>query len=152
MSQKADLVAYSPNGEIVLIVEVKAKTKTSRLWATQMRRNLLAHGMIPNSRFFLLALPDRLYLWKNVSNLPELVEPSYEMNATPFFKPYFENAGINAEDLSSQSFELIVVSWLNELIYSGISKNLPNEQKQILHNSGLLEELKGSNVRVEALV
>ena len=149
MSQIADLVAYNPDGQITLIVEVKSRTDTSRSWATRMRRNMLAHGVVPNSRFLLLALPDRLYLWKDTGNIPELVEPTYEIDAMPFFRPYYERANISPDDLSSQSFELIVTSWLNELIQSGIPVNVPEAQRQLLQESGLLEALKGGSVAVE---
>lgn len=150
MSQIADLVAYNPEGQITLIVEAKSKTDTSRSWATRMRRNMLAHGVVPNSRFLLLALPDRLYLWKDASNTPELVEPTYEIDATPFFKPYYERARISPDHLSGQSFDLIVTSWLNELIQTGIPATVPEPQRQLLEESGLLEALEGGSLVVEA--
>jgi hypothetical protein len=149
MSQMVDLVAYNPGGEIILIVEVKSRTETSRDWATRMRRNMLAHGAVPNARFFLIALPDRLYLWKEVDNRPELVEPTYEIDATPFFQPYYEKANIAAENVSGQSFELIVAAWLNELTWSGIPPTVPGAQKRFLEETGLLEALKGGSVAVE---
>jgi hypothetical protein len=149
MSQIADLVAYSPDGEIALIAEVKSRTDTSRSWATRMRRNMLAHDVVPNSRFLLLALPDRLYLWKDISNTPELIEPTYELDATPFFQPYYERANISPDHLSGQSFELIVTSWLNELIQSGVPANVPEQQRRLLQESGLLDALKGAIVAVE---
>lgn len=146
MSQIADLVAYNPDGQITLIVEVKSRTDTSRSWATHMRRNMLAHGVIPNSQFLLLALPDRLYLWKDADNTPELVEPTYEIDAKPFFQRYYERANIPTEHLNGQSFELIVTSWLNELIQSGIPASVPEAQRKLLEDSGLLEALKGGSV------
>jgi hypothetical protein len=149
MSQIADLVAYSPDGEIALIAEVKSRTDTSRSWATRMRRNMLAHDVVPNSRFLLLALPDRLYLWKDISNTPELIEPTYELDATPFFQPYYERANISPDHLSGQSFELIVTSWLNELIQSGVPANVPEQQRRLFQESGLLDALKGAIVAVE---
>jgi hypothetical protein len=151
MSRVADLLAYGPEGQIALIVEVKSRTETSRAWATQMRRNMLAHGIIPDSQFLLLALPDRLYLWKNAGNEPELVEPSYEIDATPIFKPYYEKARLSPATISNQSFELIVASWLNELIQSGISAELPEEQKKLLQDSGLFEALKHGNIAVKMM-
>ena len=94
MSWRADQVVYNPEGEIILVVETKSRIQTSRSWATQMRRNILAHNSIPSSHFLLLALPDRLYLWKDAGNTPELVEPTYEIDAKPFFHPYFEKSGL----------------------------------------------------------
>jgi hypothetical protein len=145
----ADMVAYAPDGQLALIVEAKSKTKTSRSWAIQMRRNMLAHGIVPKSRFLLLALPDRLYLWRDAGNSPDLVEPTYEIDATPFFQPYFTRSKSSPDTLTPQSFELIVTSWLNELIHSGISESVPDPQRQLLQESGLLEAIKGGSVAVE---
>jgi hypothetical protein len=152
MSLTADMVAYSPDGQIALIVEAKSKTKTSRLWATQMRRNMLAHGVGSRSRFLLLAMPDRLYLWKDAGNSPELVEPTYEIDALPFFQPYFAGARRSADQLTSESFELIVNAWLNELIYSGIPASVPETERRLLQESGLVDAIKGGSVAVEVSV
>jgi hypothetical protein len=149
MSQIADFIAYSPDGQIALIAEAKGRRNTSRSWATQLRRNLLAHGTVPTSRFFLLALPDRLYLWKDAGNASELVEPTYEIDAAPFFQPYYEAARVSPDQLTGQSFELIVTSWLRELVRSGMPADVPEPQQQLLLESGLLDALKGGSVAVE---
>jgi len=47
------------------------------------------------------------------------------------------------------NIQLIVTSWLNELIQSGIPANVPEAQRQLLQESGLLEALKGGSVAVE---
>ncbi len=152
MSWIADAVAYGPDGQLTLIVEAKSKTKTSRSWAKHMRRNLLSHGVVPKSRFLLLALPDRLYLWKDVNNAPDLIDPTYEIDAAPLFEPYFAMAQISPDQLTPQSFELIVNAWLNELIHSGIPENVPPEARQALLDSGLLGAIKGGSVAVEVSV
>jgi hypothetical protein len=149
MSQIADFVAYSPDGQIALIAEAKGRTNTTRSWATQLRRNMLSHGAVPSSRFFLLALPDRLYLWKDAGNKSELVEPTYEIDAAPFFQPYFAAARVSPDKLTSQSFELIVTSWLRELVRSGLPADVPEPQRRSLLESGLLDALKGGSVAVE---
>ncbi len=149
MAQIADLVAFDPDGQITLIVEVNSRIDTSRPWATRMRRNILAHGTVPNTRFQLLALPDRLYLWKDAGNAPELVEPTYEIDATPLFRPYLERAKIPPDQLTGQTLVLIVTSWLNDLIQSGLAAGLPDRQRVLLQESGLVEALKGGSVAVE---
>ena len=149
MSRRADVVAYNPDGQIALLVEAKSRTGTSRSWATRMRRNMLAHGMVPNSQFLLLALPDRFYLWKDAGNVPELVEPTYELAAQPFLGPYYEKAHLSPAEVTGQSFELIVASWLNELIRAGIPRGVPEEEQKTLLDSGLLDVLKGGSVAVE---
>jgi hypothetical protein len=149
MSSMADLVAYNVDGQVTLVAEAKSKTDTSREWAIRMRRNMLAHGLLPNSPFFLLALPDKLYLWKDVGNIPELVEPTYEIDGTAFFQPYYKRAGIQVERLNNQSFELIVTSWLNEVIQSGLPQEIPAKYRQQFQESGLLEALKGGTIAIQ---
>ncbi len=145
----ADMVLYDSDGHIKLIVEVKGRTNTTRSGAQQVRRNMLAHGAVPDSRFLLLAFPDRLYLWKDADNTQESAEPAYEIDAAPFFRPYFEKAGVSPGEVSRQGFELIVTSWLNELVNWGISDNVPEPQKRSLQESGLVEAVKGGRVAVE---
>ena len=152
MSQLADMVAYNPNGQIELLVEVKGRTDRSRLWATQMRRNMLAHGEAAKPRFLLLALPDRLYLWKDAGNTPDLIEPTYEIDATPFFQPYYSKARTTPDQLTGQSFELIVAAWLNELVNWGLPANMPEPQRRFLQESGLLDAIRGGSVAVEVPV
>jgi hypothetical protein len=80
--ERVDLMAYDVQGRPTLAVEVKNKRGTSRAWAAQLRRNMLAHGQLPETAFFLLALPDRFYLWKNTSNQLSNIEPTYEIDPT----------------------------------------------------------------------
>ncbi len=150
MHRRADVVAYNPDGQIALLVEVKSRTGTSRSWATRLWQNLLAHGIAPNAPYVLVALPDRFYLWKNAGNTPALVEPTYELAAQPFLAPYYEKARVAPGDLSHESFELIVASWLNELASLGISPNVPEDQQKLLLESGLPDALRGGSVALEA--
>ena len=78
--------------------------------------------------------------------MPELIEPSYEFDAIPFLQPYYEGAQLSPGSISGQGFELIVASWLNELIWSGVSANVPEAQRKLLENSGLLKALEGGSV------
>ncbi len=149
MPQFADLVVYNPDEQIVLIIEVKNRIETSRTWATQTRRNMLAHGMMPNSPYLLLALPDMFYLWKDAGNRPELVEPSYEIDAYPFLQPYYEKAHISPDEIKGYAFELIITSWLNEFIHWGIPETVPEETRELLEDSGLREALKGGKVVIQ---
>lgn len=144
----ADLVAYDNDGQIALVVEAKSKTNTSTSWATKMRRNMLDHRLVPLSRFFMLALPDKLYLWKDAGNSPDLIEPTYEIDSKPFFHAYYEQSQLAPNQLGGQSFELIVASWINELIKSGVPANIPEKQRKLLIESGLPIALKGGSVAI----
>ena len=52
LGQTADYVAYGPDGQLALIAEIKNRQHTTREWASQLRRNMLAHGSMPQNAFF----------------------------------------------------------------------------------------------------
>ncbi len=116
MKQYADIVVFDKNSQLALIAEVKSKRGTSSDWAKKMRRNMYAHGLLPETPFFLLALPDRFYLWKNVHNTLEPLEPTQQIDPTPFLQPYYVRSGISPSELFEESFDLVVVAWLNQVL------------------------------------
>src|SRR5439155_15396219 len=83
-----DIAVYSNDDTLQLVVEVKGKTAATPDWAAHMRRNLAAHLAIPSSPFFLLALPDHFYLWRNVSSPLAMVPPDYDIDPAPLLAPY----------------------------------------------------------------
>ena len=146
----ADMTIYDTSGQVVALVEVKNKFGTSREWATKMRRNIAAHGLLPDAKYFLLALPDHFYLWKGVTPQPGEIAPTYDINPEPFLKPYYEKIGIAPEQLSGKSFKLIMTSWLGELQQAkSIPTHLPRETQQWLQESGLLEAIKDGRISYE---
>ena len=90
MLPHADLVLYNRDGKLIAVAEVKTKFGTSREWAAQLRRNVLAHGGYRNADFFLLVTPDKLYVWKDAGVEPTAVLPNYVIDARPLLKPYFK--------------------------------------------------------------
>ena len=151
MNFRADMAIYDKIGQLILVVEVKNKLDTSSSWAAKMRRNMLAHGLMPNARFFLLALPDRFYLWKDDGIAPEIVSPTYEIDPRPFLRSYYNGTEIPIISLTGESFELIVSSWLSKLLQSDA---LPPElQKQDwLIESGLYEAIKLGHLAAQVAV
>ena len=150
MSIKWDLTAYNRDSQLVLVVEVKSKLDTSPTWAAQLRRNILAHGTFPNAPYFLMAFPDRFYLWKNTGSNHEPLEPTYVIDARPILQPYFEQSGVTADQVSGQSLELIVASWLSEVIHK-----TPDEldaSQQWLIDSGLYDAVAGGSLDREVVV
>ena len=94
----ADIAVVDNNGHTVLFVEAKAKTGTSKRWAAEFRRNLTAHGQLSKVGYFILATPDHLYLWKEPPNVPQVVDPDYDIDASDVFGPYFDRAEIAPND------------------------------------------------------
>jgi hypothetical protein len=152
MSSYADLALYNRNGQLTAVVEVKNKPGTSREWATQLRRNLLAHSGHYNADFFLLVTPDRLYLWKTAGATPTLIQPHYEINAEPIFAPYFDHAGVDPRNVSGHAFELVVAAWLSDLVRSeGLPEQTANGQKWLVE-SGFLAAVRDGRLAYEVTV
>ncbi|HEY9749654.1 MAG TPA: hypothetical protein V6C63_13300 [Allocoleopsis sp.] len=134
-----DLSVTDRNGQLALVVEAKRKINASPEWAARLRRNILAHGTFPKAPYFLMVFPDRFYLWTNVEAHLEQSEPTYTIDARPILQPYFEQAGVTAEQISGQSLELIVASWLGEIMHS--EQPLENQAQRWLVDSGLYAAL-----------
>ncbi len=142
---KADIVVYDRNKQIALIAEVKKKPGVTSEWAVKWRRNILAHGELPDVTFFMVALPDRFYLWKNAGNQPELVEPSFEIDAEPILRPYLERNHVSVEEIDPQSFEFVISGWLNSLVLQNKETDIQNQVIQ----SGLFNAIRGGHLEHE---
>ena len=152
MRQYADILAFDKFGQAALIAEIKNKRGTSTEWAAKMRRNMFAHGLLPNAPFFLLALPDNFYLWENTSRNLEVIEPTQKVDPHPFLQPYYESFGILPDNLTGRSFEFIVTSWLNQVLGAKSPQDLRGKNQDWVVNSGLFDKLAGGRLEVEAAV
>lgn len=101
MEPKFDIAVIDNQGVTILAVEAKVKWGTDSEWASQMRRNLAAHDVLPRAHYYLLALPDRFYLWNNDGKASHQIwlEPILEIDSVSVLKPYFEQIGINTLSL-----------------------------------------------------
>ena len=145
-----DLSVDNRNGQLALVVEVKRKTNVSPEWAAKLRRNILAHGTFPKAPYFLMVFPDKFYLWSNAEADQDQSEPTYTIDASPILQPYFERAGVIADQISGESLELIVTSWLGEIIHSEqLPENIDASQQWLLE-SGLYAALAGGKFEHEA--
>lgn len=150
MSNQPDISVFSPDNKLKLVVEVKGNRGANAEWASQFRRNLMAHEAIPRSPFFLLALPDRLYLWENGSEVIDLRKPDFEVDSSPILGPYLESSPESLNNNTSNSLELILASWLTLLTISHISNDEVASHERWLLESGLYEAIKNGSVKTEA--
>lgn len=128
MSTSVDLAVYNRKGQLSVVAEVKNIHGTSTDWATQMRRNLLAHAGPYDADYFLLITPDRIYLWKNAATTPTLIPPDCEIDAVPVFASYFDRSRVDPNSVSSQAFELIASAWLSDLVSNRLPSQLHGEK------------------------
>jgi hypothetical protein len=147
---RADIIGYSHDKRLVLVGEVKNKKNTSPNWATQLRRNILAHSQRPpSSDYFLVATPDRLYLWKSAGDSLSSDARPLEVDARQIFASYLERAGVAPESASSPAFELAVAAWLADLAQSvELRAKLAAELPSLL-DSGFLDAIKDGQIALE---
>jgi hypothetical protein len=145
-----DLSVDNRNGQLALVVEIKRKTNVSPEWAAKLRRNILAHGTFPKAPYFLMVFPDKFYLWSNAEAYQDQSDPTYTIDASPILQPYFERAGVAADQISGASLELIVTSWLGEIIHSDQLPENIDASQQWLIESGLYPALVGGKFEHEA--
>ena len=145
-TQVADIVAYSAAGELALVVEVKNRLGTTTEWAVEFRRNLAVHDLLPQAPYFLLATPDRFYLWTRIGAAVDLVKPDVESNPSTFLRPYYESAGLSPETLRGGGFEMFVAAWLAEVQRADGPDCLPEESRELLIDSGLFEAIRGGSL------
>ena len=146
----ADLALYDRSGRLAAVAEVKNRFGTSREWAAQTRRNILAHGAPSEADFFLLVTPDRLYLWKDAGTDPIRVPPTFEADTQPEFAPYFQRAGLDPHDVSGHAFELLVAAWLGDVIRSeGAVANFAGDRSW-LSKSGFHSAVRNGRIEFDA--
>lgn len=150
MSVRWDLIVYDKNNQLALIVEVKNKINAPIEWASQFRRNILSHGILPNAPFFMMAFPDRFFLWKDAPAIPDPLEPNFTINATPIFKQNIENPNEKYAPVSESSLEMKISLWLSILIHKKTDQLEPYEKWVI--DSGLYDAIAGGRLEEEALV
>ncbi|WP_013320697.1 hypothetical protein [Gloeothece verrucosa] len=148
-STLVDIAVYGNDKQLKLVIEVKARRGTTRDWAAKLRRNLYVNQFIPEVPFYLIALPDQFYLWKNIQNPNEVVLPDYQVNPQPFLSPYYSLTEWNETKFFHTTFELIMMSWLNQIINLETPETLDFIYQDWLLNSGLYEAIRGGEAKLE---
>jgi hypothetical protein len=110
-----DFVAYDRDGGIVLLAEAKSRRGTSEDWAAGLRRNMLSRGLLPPSKFFLIATPERIYVWKQGHPGQTAAPPEFTIDATKVLQPYFQRLNQDPSKIGPQAFELLVLTWLTDV-------------------------------------
>ncbi len=160
MARRTDIAVYSPDGVLSLAVEVKARPRASKAWAASTLRNLIVHGALPEVPYFMLALSDRFYLWKDPhfapygdrDLIPDGIEPDHEIDAARALSHYLESVRTPLDEISEKGLELLVASWLSELMNTELSREKAPPDMRWLFDSGLYDAIKKGSVATEAVV
>ena len=145
-----DLLVNNYQGKPILGVEVKSKMNTSSDWVVKFRHNILIDNPVQKIPFFLMAFSDYFYLWTEPDIYSNQSKPTYSIDAIPILKSYFERAGIMPEKIRGDSFELLVASWLSDLINSEQLPEEFDESQRWLIDSGLYVAISGGDLKYGA--
>lgn len=147
-----DISVYSRSGDIVLIVEIKVKTGTDAAWASKIHRDMFAYQSSPHTlQYFLLATPFKFYLWKEAGDKSGIMEPNYVIDPGLVLKPYFEKINRDPGTLGHDSFEMIVSSWLMEILIADTPSLLVGYDSSFFE-SGLIDAILGGRLAHEVPV
>lgn len=160
MSIKWDIVAYDRDRHLILAAELKTKLGASSEWANRFLKNLGNDKGISLPKYFLLAFPDQFYLWKEISKPLKQIEPSYHIDARPIFQSYFKRfgiginkIGIDVDKISHDSFELLLTSWLREIIDPDKIRDITTDESfKWFVESGLYKDMIGGSIECEVVV
>ena len=142
-----DFIAYGADGTVVLLAEAKSRRGTSELWAAKLRRNMLAHGVLPKSQYFLIATPERIYGWRQ-ENLPSSeVPPQFTVDGDKALAPYFAKFHLDPTNISPHVFELLVLTWLTDVARSGDQQEV-DPLLESMSKSGLISSLREAEIEM----
>jgi hypothetical protein len=94
----------------------------------------------------MLAMPDVLYLWHENGVDSETTEPDFVINTKPLFQRYLDPTIVDASSISGKSLEILVGSWINDLVARGLPDDLPEPQRGLIVASGLIDTIQGGYV------
>ncbi len=149
MNSRPDITVYSPDHDLLLVVEIKGTPKSDECWAAKLRRNLVVHGAVPAAPYFLLVVSDHLYLWETRFLVRQFFRPTAGRRER-FFKKYLPKwKNVQPDTVSESGLELAVRSWLGEL--TTVDGNAPVDEtaNAWLQGSGLPEKIRTGEVRAE---
>ena len=144
-----DFIAYNTDGTVVLLAEAKSRRGTSESWAAKLRRNILSHGVLPQSRYFLIATPERMYGWSQENLPPSDVLPQFIVDAERALGPYFARLHQDPANISPRAFELLMLTWLTDVARSDEPAEIDASLRS-LSESGLLSSLREAEIEMNA--
>ena len=155
ITRGTEVVVHGREGRIVLVVEAKSRFDATGDWAARTFRNLYAHGSVPDVPYFLLALPNAFYLWKDparkgleafVDGRSEEVAPDYAVPVWEIVRPYLGGGDVPPEEVSTYAMTMIVGAFVADVLNSDLSRDEAPDNLCWLFDSGLYDAMRGGSL------
>jgi hypothetical protein len=144
MPPQSDLTAISPDGRPVLAIECKGGNTVSAESAAVFRRNLLLHKQIPTVPFFMMAYPRTLFLWR--LETPAEGDPDFQAPTESILLDYAPQLSAPAFSVQQSSLEIVIQSWLADLIAGIRQPKQASKAEQMLVSAGVYDQIRNGSV------
>ncbi|HLJ35216.1 MAG TPA: hypothetical protein VKU38_16300 [Ktedonobacteraceae bacterium] len=142
-----NILIQSHQGYPIAVVEVKNRQNLSPDVAAAFRRNMLVHGLLSKTPFFLLTSQDTGFLWKEAKEENFDALPDYEFSMDKVVSRYIKQKP--GERLYEPVLDLVVFQWLLDLTMD-MQKPL-EEPERTLTLAGFNESIKGAKIIAEEI-
>jgi hypothetical protein len=138
----ADVAVFSKDRRPVLVVEVKGSGMyPTAQSAAGLRQSLMAHDLLPDVPFFMLATPIQIFLWHG--DAPPGAYPNYSAAAKPVLDSYGSRHANREKPVRGGALEIVMFSWLSDVASGARGLSPDSEVDRMLLESGLYEQIQG---------
>src|ERR1700753_2335300 len=133
-----DYAIYDDLGQLSVVVEAKGRLGISTSWAREWHQAAMSHARRINARV-LLVFPNRVYFWERGAQ--DDSDPTLELDARPWFQPYFTRLKIEPKKVDPDVFKAIAGMWLQDVAHGGSVVNAGAEPL-----ASIFDALRGGGV------
>jgi hypothetical protein len=150
LTTRPDVAVRNALGNPIVVVEVKNLEGLSPDIATQLHRNMAAHGLLENAAYFLLVSQDKGYLWRERRGMTPESGPLAQFPMASVVARYASWVD-DGTRLRGSELRPVVAQWLRDLSNDpGLAQH--TEPERSLAEVGFLDALRGGTVERETLV
>jgi hypothetical protein len=147
---KPEIVIYSADYKLKLIVETRTKPGASIEWATEFRGNFLRYQVIPRSPYFLLATPDFFFLWTDAETADETAPPDYCVPVPSSINSYLKRLKLSPGTVGKEVWGYLVKDWLSDVANFHRSPETIEPDELWLIETGLYQAIRNGSIATPA--
>lgn len=146
-----DILIRSRDNVPIAIVEVKNRREWPETLVTSMRRNMIAHGILPPIPYFLLISQEQGFIWRQKSEPEEddsVDRPPDAKFSMLHIVDRYAPANLTGSWLRGAELQYVVQRWLDDLATG--ARHEGDNTEQILAEVGFINAIADASVLLEA--